>query len=365
MGTGCSHPWNWCNQTTTHSSDCWEKFPLIGELASAANSVNDFDQRVYQLSAADRFQYNAEKDLWWKEYGWEWDENDCSKETSPGSSGGSSWVKPADKTPAGRTEVEQIQQALKDRNYDPGKIDGKWGPNTCGAAYRYKKEKLTGHHPELDFEFFTSLGFGMIKAQEFEDKYKNSCDAWAAKYFPPTVSDVTAIQQALGANGYLKAPYSGKWDPTTCKALLSFQSRTPGLEGKKGILDSATFIALGFSQATAKLYESLYLKKCEVAEVPDPVKPSEPKPKTVTCVHGKVSNGKCVCSSGWSGSTCNTPTKPTDPCASMKCDYGCKDGKCNPAPTPAGIPWYVGVGLLIVAAGVVYGATKKGKKGRR
>jgi peptidoglycan hydrolase-like protein with peptidoglycan-binding domain len=57
-----------------------------------------------------------------------------------------------------RAMVMQMQTALRDRGYDPGTIDGKPGPNTCGAAYLFQYEQLGYDDNALGPEFFVALG---------------------------------------------------------------------------------------------------------------------------------------------------------------------------------------------------------------
>ena len=52
----------------------------------------------------------------------------------------------ADKASTARiqSDVRAAQEKLKDKGYDPGPIDGIWGPRTAAAVSEYqRKEKMT------------------------------------------------------------------------------------------------------------------------------------------------------------------------------------------------------------------------------
>jgi hypothetical protein len=52
----------------------------------------------------------------------------------------------------------EVQKALKTVGYDPGKIDGKFGQNTCAAAYAYNRAVVNDYGEELGKMFYLSLG---------------------------------------------------------------------------------------------------------------------------------------------------------------------------------------------------------------
>jgi hypothetical protein len=74
--------------------------------------------------------------------------------------------------------VSSVQKALKAANYNPGTIDGVWGPNTCGAAYKYMREQLGDYGEILTGEFYSSLGLP-------GSGYNASCKAWFVAMQPP------------------------------------------------------------------------------------------------------------------------------------------------------------------------------------
>ncbi len=69
----------------------------------------------------------------------------AGKEQSTRSSTYSSSTAPSRYDPA---TVRNVQQALNDKGYDPGPIDGQWGPNTEDAVRRFQQASglpQTGH----------------------------------------------------------------------------------------------------------------------------------------------------------------------------------------------------------------------------
>jgi peptidoglycan hydrolase-like protein with peptidoglycan-binding domain len=58
----------------------------------------------------------------------------------------------------GPEPVRQAQQALKDKGYDPGPIDGRYGPKTREAVRRYQKENKIVANGRLGGETYESLG---------------------------------------------------------------------------------------------------------------------------------------------------------------------------------------------------------------
>lgn len=55
--------------------------------------------------------------------------------------------------------VRQIQEALKSKGYDPGKVDGAWGPNTQSALNNFEKDKnLPMNASQIDGQVIRELG---------------------------------------------------------------------------------------------------------------------------------------------------------------------------------------------------------------
>ena len=54
--------------------------------------------------------------------------------------------------------IRQAQQALKDKGFDPGPIDGKYGPKTREAVLNYQKQNNIVANGRLGGETYESLG---------------------------------------------------------------------------------------------------------------------------------------------------------------------------------------------------------------
>ena len=280
----CSNFYDWYGQSSQHMGLSNGNWPLISEIAAISSSRVDFDQRIRELFPGEVVEAENEKADWWRRYGFEWGQNQCVEEETPGQSGAegkSTWTK--GKADPDIDDVKAIQRGLRAGGYDPGKIDGKWGSKSCGAAYLFKIERLKDYNRDLDWNFFASIGFPGQDGQDYAKKYGTICRPYYAKYVKTRESDVEAVQQALVKKGYLAEDrINGKWDSVTCQAIFKFQRNTFG-DTKRGLLDRETFIALGFAPATAGTFESLYSTKCQgywggdedVKPKPEPKKPQD------------------------------------------------------------------------------------------
>lgn len=84
--------------------------------------------------------------------------------------------------------VKDIQKALLAKGYNPGKIDGIWGPNTCKAAYTYKQEVLGDWGVLLGKNFYAGLGLPEAYWIHFETKCTPWFQNFAAKPGEPIVT---------------------------------------------------------------------------------------------------------------------------------------------------------------------------------
>jgi len=277
---GCANFYDWIYQSMEHQHHANIHYPELALTASGSSSLADFEAQIRDLDPMTRSVADQEEQQWYRDYGSEWKSNNCSLESyvgesgEKGHSGHTPGVDPKKETPKAR--IKKIQQALKDRNYDPGKVDGVWGPKTCEAAYRVKIERLKNYSRPLDYEFFDYLGITGQTGQDYAAEFGEACAPWYTQFVKPTDSDLEAIQQALVRRGYLSS-VSGKWDKTTCLALFKFQQDTYGAS-KGGVLDRETFVALGFQGAVAATYESLYATKCQSYWGGEPPEPGPPRP---------------------------------------------------------------------------------------
>ena len=257
---------------------------------------------------------------------------------------------PSNTTTANKTEVKAIQSALLKRGYNPGVIDGIWGPSTCGAAYSYARNELGEYGSVLSSQFFTTLGLG---GKGYDQKYGNSCESWYTGDLGPEPgavpnAPVTEVQKALKAAGYNPGTIDGVWGPNTCGAAYKYQREVNKDYGD--ILTGEFYSSLGLAgsgyNASCKPW---FVQMQPPAPTPEPV-PSPPSPapppEPVPAPPGP------------------TPAPPPTP----------KPPAPQPTPPPptpvvepekAGFPWWLGV---IVVGGLIIGGAKIGKgqkKGKR
>lgn len=165
-------------------------------------------------------------------------------------------------------EVKKIQEALKTRHFDPGPIDGFWGPKTCRAMLDFQRSKFgTAKQKFLDYDTFLALGFGVQQADHYASQYGTVCGGVTeppSDYgpgTPPVVSenDVKKIQAALRVKGY-PLKIDGVWGPVTCESLFALQQETS--KTNSSLLLASTFKALGFDGTTAMQYAQSFGQVC-------------------------------------------------------------------------------------------------------
>jgi hypothetical protein len=228
-------------------------------------------------------------------------------------------------------QIKRIQTALLRANFNPGTIDGKWGPKTCGAMESYQKTRWgTAKKRWLDVETWMGLGFDASTSRLFTDLYGMSCGGvppagWKGEgsgtNVTVTLADIQKIQYALGVLT------TGVMDAATCKALYAKQ-RAMGIT--VSVLTAELFGKLGFTGTqAAKLGTQLRSSCSKYAPSSNTggggsvvVNPDKPKPKP------------------------EPPPKPVVPTI---------------PPQKAGFGWWVLGG--IVAVGMVGWLRQRGKKG--
>lgn len=234
-------------------------------------------------------------------------------------------------------DTKRIQTALQRASYNPGPIDGIWGPKTCSAMLSFQKSKFgTAKAAWLDMETWAALGFDLSSQKKFEDLYGMSCGGsppagWTGAGSGTNVAvSQTDIQKMQYAMGVLT---TGKLDKATCEAAFKKQ-KALGITGPK--LMPKLFETLGFTTDQARKLST------------------------------QLASG---CAAYYTTSSSSTPSSPTK-CAT---GYSLVNGKCvkNTTPTPgpgpqpvepqkAGFGWWVLGGMLVV--GVIGWAVQKGKK---
>src|SRR5579875_2482131 len=74
------------------------------------------------------------------------------------------------------SQVRSVQQALKDKGYDPGPIDGIYGPHTRAALRNYQKHEHLQASGKMDDQTLNSLGVQPTPAEEFHRAADTSHD---------------------------------------------------------------------------------------------------------------------------------------------------------------------------------------------
>lgn len=161
------------------------------------------------------------------------------------------------------TEIKRIQTALQRANFNPGTIDGKWGPKTCSAMLSFQKSRWgTAKKSWLDMETWNALGFDTSTQKRFEDLYGTSCGgspppgwtgAGSGTNVAVTTSDIQRIQQAVGVL------ITGNMNRLTCEALYTKQ-RALGNTSK--VLSKQLFETLGFTGTDAQKLSTQFGSSC-------------------------------------------------------------------------------------------------------
>lgn len=143
------------------------------------------------------------------------------------------------------SEVKQIQSALLNKGFNPGPIDGSWGPKTCQAAYSFQRNTLKEYGSTLTSRFFFALGVSGLGS-----KYARSCDDWYTgdlgpdpDFVPPATP--LAVKKALLKLGYSVGPMVDVWDRDVCTAAFKFKKAVLGEQDD--VLGKSFFEKLGLA----------------------------------------------------------------------------------------------------------------------
>ncbi|GHU37445.1 hypothetical protein AGMMS50256_35400 [Betaproteobacteria bacterium] len=164
--------------------------------------------------------------------------------------------------PAGDEQFRAIQQALVDRGYDPGPLDGQTGPKTREALRQFQIDKSLRITGTADAATREALGFCEEHAP---------APAPASATHPPTISpQVQEAQRLLTERGYAPGAVDGLMGNKTREALRRFQGDN-GLP-VSGRVDEPT---LGALRAAAKPEQESALA---IEQPPEIVPPAETEP---------------------------------------------------------------------------------------
>ncbi|MBI2874518.1 MAG: polysaccharide deacetylase family protein [Firmicutes bacterium] len=128
-------------------------------------------------------------------------------------------------------DVVSVQQALLKRGFDPGAVDGVYGPRTAGAVRLFQQQE--GLHPDgvVDHEEYQALNVECPAGQPPPYPIYRPDQCRQLQVTSPYMrgEDVAAVQNALGDRGINPGPVDGIYGPQSASGVRAFQQRE-GLE---------------------------------------------------------------------------------------------------------------------------------------
>ncbi|TXM95392.1 peptidoglycan-binding protein, partial [Methylobacterium sp. WL116] len=162
--------------------------------------------------------------------------------------------------------VRQVQQALTQKGYSTGTVDGRWNPQTASAARSFQQAQNMEPTGSLTIPLVYGLGLeqdiilgnaggrngqggGQAGDQGTKqvDNQRIVVERADSRGTPLHVSPagVRQIQQALNQQGWNTGQVDGRWGPATVQAARSYQ-QSQGLE-PTGRLEVGLIAALGLT----------------------------------------------------------------------------------------------------------------------
>ncbi len=159
--------------------------------------------------------------------------------------------------------VRQIQQALTQKGYSTGNVDGRWNAQTTAAARSFQQAQNMEPTGTLTIPLVYGLGLekdvilgnrdgqggdqGSDQGTKRADNQRVVIERADSRGTPLHVSPagIRQIQQALNQQGWNTGQVDGRWGPTTVQAARSYQ-QSQGLE-PTGRLEVGLISALGLT----------------------------------------------------------------------------------------------------------------------
>lgn len=159
--------------------------------------------------------------------------------------------------------VRQIQQALTQKGYSTGNVDGRWNAQTSAAARSFQQAQNMEPTGTLTIPLVYGLGLekdvilgnrdgqgggqGNDEGTKRADNQRVVIERADSRGTPLHVSPagIRQIQQALNQQGWNTGQVDGRWGPTTVQAARSYQ-QSQGLE-PTGRLEVGLISALGLT----------------------------------------------------------------------------------------------------------------------
>lgn len=124
-------------------------------------------------------------------------------------------------------EVSAMQQALKDKGYYTGKVDGSFGGGTLAAVRAFQKDYGLIVDGCAGNNTLQSLYGGPIDVTKTDEKGQTAIGKIPSDpstlYYTCKGTRVTTLQKALKKLGYYKGEIDGSFGDGTLKAVLAFQ----------------------------------------------------------------------------------------------------------------------------------------------
>lgn len=137
-------------------------------------------------------------------------------------------------------EVAQVQRRLTELGYNPGPIDGIFGPMTEEAVKAFQRMEALPDTGVVDQATWTQMGFQCISPPPPPPPRPRPCPVLSRGSMGP---DVERLQRRLAELGFYSGPIDGIFGPRTEEAVKQFQRLEPLPD--TGVVDHATWIALG------------------------------------------------------------------------------------------------------------------------
>lgn len=150
--------------------------------------------------------------------------------------------------------VRTMQSALKKKGYYRGSVDGKFGPSTKSAVYRYQASiglKADGKPGDRTLTALLDGGSTAINTTKNSEKNAFVPKDPRSLYYGCTGPRVTNLQRALAAAGYFKGTVDGKYGDMTELAVRKFQTKR-GLH-VDGVVGRKTLASLNKAQSKVRL----------------------------------------------------------------------------------------------------------------
>ncbi|MEW6031857.1 MAG: peptidoglycan-binding protein [Bacillota bacterium] len=144
-------------------------------------------------------------------------------------------------------DVLAVQQALVSKGFNPGPIDGIYGPLTASAVTSFEASRSLPQTGVVCGDTYRLLGV-ICPAYPPCPPGPSFCRALVTTEPLMWGADVTAVQEALKARGFDPGPVDGVYGPRTASAVRRFQ--TSRAMTPSGIVCGDTYRVLGISCPT-------------------------------------------------------------------------------------------------------------------